>query len=171
MSHVGKPRHQMLKLEQLRLRTTCSSCINKCCSQPYDWVFLTSEEIARLQAASGQPEQAFSSARRNPTTGHVFKTLNLPCVFLDENGACKVYDSRPLICKLFPFYLEPLTGHATLLPIQCGENLIFEDPRSSEGWCLGDHEDDAYVWLATLWEEARLNQLPSEPIARTEGSP
>lgn len=83
--------------------------------------------------------------------------LNLPCRFLDEqSGKCKIYDSRPLVCRLFPFYPEPLTGHATLLPSQCGDNLVFLPADSPDGWSLADHDEDTCQWLIDLWAEATL---------------
>src|SRR5205085_8339504 len=109
----------MKSLRVLRLKTNCSACVHKCCSEPYDWVYLTSQEIYQLTVASGLPENEFVVKRRNANTGHQFRTLDLPCRFLDsQTGRCNVYDSRPLVCRLFPFYPEPLTGYATLLPAQ-----------------------------------------------------
>jgi Fe-S-cluster containining protein len=144
-------------LLELKLKTDCDSCVHKCCSQPYDWVFLTKHEIARLEAASGLVEHQFVAIRRNANTNHVFRTLNLPCHFLDAGtGRCNVYESRPLICKLFPFYLEPMTGHATLLPIQCGPNLQILSSDSDRGWRLQDFEEAAKQWLAELWKESEV---------------
>jgi uncharacterized protein len=164
----------MQALRELRIKTSCASCVHKCCSQPYDWVFVTSREISRLKAASGLSEQEFVSNRRNEKTGHIFRTLNLPCRFLDsKTGQCRVYESRPLVCRLFPFYPEPLTGHATLLPVQCGNNLQFLSPKASDGWRLVDFEEETHQWLTELWEEA-LNQTSiDEPISitRAAGSP
>jgi|SRR5229473_5182429 Fe-S-cluster containining protein len=145
----------MKELRELRLKTDCASCVNKCCSQPYDWVYLTSQEGARLQAVSGVPEEEFMSARQNAMTGYVVRTLNLPCRFLDtQTGQCTVYESRPLACRLFPFYLDPLTGHATLYAVECGDNASFPDTDSEDGWRLIDLEEEARRWLAKFWDEA-----------------
>jgi Fe-S-cluster containining protein len=147
----------MPTLSEIRLKTDCRSCVNKCCSQPYDWVYLTAEEIDLLKVASGLPEEDFVIRRQNSNTGHTFRSLNLPCRFLDsETGECKVYESRPLVCRLFPFYPEPLTGDATLLPAQCGPNLHFLPSDSTDGWCLIDQEDSVRHWLTDLWREALL---------------
>jgi Fe-S-cluster containining protein len=151
---------QVESLRQLTLKTSCESCMHKCCSQPYDWVFLTQREILLLQSASGLPEHEFVTVRRNPRTGHEFKTLNLPCQFLNEKtGDCTVYGSRPLVCRIFPFYLEPMTGHATLLPIQCGSNLhILPSTSQGAGWKLSDFEAAAQEWAEDLWKEAVATQ-------------
>lgn len=162
----------MQSLRELRLKTQCSSCVHKCCSEPFDWVFLTSREITRLQAASGVPEEHFVVTRRNATTGHMFRTLDLPCRFLNtQTGECTVYESRPLVCRIFPFYPEPLTGDATLLPTQCGNNLAFLNPDSIEGWRLADFEADVRLWLTELWREATNYPLVPASTTRMDGSP
>ncbi|MBK9156393.1 MAG: YkgJ family cysteine cluster protein [Chloracidobacterium sp.] len=145
-------------LRNIKLRTACSSCTNKCCSQPYDWVYLTRDEIDQIKKASGVSEGAFVVRKQNVNTGHMFNSLNLPCIFLDEvSGNCRIYESRPLVCRLFPFYPEPLTGDATLLPAQCGTNLVFVSDED-EGWSLADYEEETVQWLRQLWKEATTGQ-------------
>ena len=154
----------MKELSTLRIKTDCASCINKCCSQPYDWVCLTSEETRRLEAASGVAAHEFSSERTNRATGQVVKTLDLPCRFLNSaTGECTVYEARPLGCRLFPFHLDPLTGNATMYGVECGDHLLFPDNDDQQGWCLGDMEDDARDWLAEFWNEAEINQHSGQP--------
>lgn len=88
----------------------------------------------------------------------MFNSLNLPCIFLDEvSGNCSIYESRPLVCRLFPFYPEPLTGDATLLPAQCGKYLVFVSDED-EGWSLADYEEETVQWLRQLWKEATAGQ-------------
>ena len=153
----------MRELRELRVRTDCGSCVNKCCSQPYDWVYLTSAEISRLKTITGLVEDEFVVTRLNENTGHVFRTLDLPCRFLDSStGRCNVYEVRPLVCRLFPFYPEPLTGHTTLMPAQCGENLHFVPDDVDGSWCLMNYEKDARQWLAELWNEALLKTSLSD---------
>jgi len=145
-------------LRALKIMTSCDTCLNKCCSQPYDWVYVTAKEIDRLKAASTVSEAEFIVERKNSNTGHVFRTLNLPCCFLDpQTGMCSQYESRPLICRLFPFYPEPLTGDATLLPAQCGVNLqILSSTSSNFGWCLADLQRETTEWLSDIWSEATI---------------
>lgn len=159
-SLIGARTRHMKEIGELTIKTNCRSCANKCCSQPYDWVFLTAREIERLEAASGSSADQFVSLKKNPKTGQVFRTLNLPCPFLNvKTGDCQVYESRPLVCRLYPFYLEPLTGHATLMPGQCGDNLhVLADPSEPGTWRLHDFEDSARQWLAELWNEASTEE-------------
>lgn len=145
----------MKELLELRLRTNCGSCVNKCCSQPHDWVYLTSQESSRLSAASGLPESEFTVKRPIANGDYVLRALNLPCRFLDaQTGRCTVYESRPLACRLFPFFVDPLTGNATLYPAGCGDNLLFPQLDSEAGWNLTEFEEDARQWMAELWSES-----------------
>jgi Fe-S-cluster containining protein len=147
----------MQALKELRIKTDCAKCVHKCCSQPYDWVYLTANEISRIEAVSGVSKNRFVVQRRNAHTGHVFNVLSLPCVFLDsKSGQCKIYESRPLVCRLFPFYPEPLTGQATFIPAQCGSNLYFVSPND-EGWSLNEFEQETLQWLKNLWSEAVID--------------
>ncbi|MCA1790418.1 MAG: YkgJ family cysteine cluster protein [Thioalkalivibrio sp.] len=162
----------------LRLSTICDRCTNKCCSKPYDWVYLTEEEISNIQALTGLLPDEFSSVHSNRHGKVAFRVLNLPCRFLKlPTGECTIYGSRPLVCKLFPFYPEPLTGHATLLPAQCGENLVFYPTDSAEGWTLQDFDAEVLEWLPSLWREAaerhhvKDHERLSGSNTRTAGSP
>lgn len=153
----------MEQLRNLRLKTNCFSCVHKCCSQPHDWVYLTDREILNLKNKSGLDPDEFIGRQKNPVTGHVFKVLVLPCLFFNANtGQCTVYEVRPLVCRIFPFYPEPLTGTAALLPIQCGSNLEFLPENSHDGWNLAEFKDDARKWLADLWHEAVIKSTPTE---------
>lgn len=165
----------MQTIRDLRIGTKCRSCTNKCCSQPYDWVYLTDAEVDAIQDASQRPASEFIVERTNHDVGATFRILNLPCQFLDqESGECTIYESRPLLCRLFPFYLDPLTGQATLLPAQCGSNLIFHPSQSTHGWQLTEYERVGQSWVRDLWRDAMRRYDPyrnRESNTRAEGSP
>jgi Fe-S-cluster containining protein len=36
----------------------------------------------------------------------IMKKNSGSCIFLDDNSKCKVYDSRPMICRCYPFPVE-----------------------------------------------------------------
>ncbi|MET0645731.1 MAG: YkgJ family cysteine cluster protein [Pyrinomonadaceae bacterium] len=149
---------RMRGLLGLRLRTDCASCVNKCCSQPYDWVYLTARECSRLAAVSGRRVEEFVEERRDADTGDVFRALSLPCPFLDEKtGQCTVYEVRPMACRLFPFHVDPLTGDASLYPTGCGENLLFP-AQDEEGWRLSDLREDVRRWVGELRDELVLRE-------------
>jgi Fe-S-cluster containining protein len=37
---------------------------------------------------------------------YLMKMVDGKCIFLDEDKTCKIYESRPLICRCFPFWIE-----------------------------------------------------------------
>jgi Fe-S-cluster containining protein len=161
-------------IRDVRISTKCEDCTNKCCSQPYDWVYLTAAELSALANASGKDSAEFSASRTNEATGARFRVLNLPCAFLDQkSGQCTVYYARPLVCRLFPFYPDPVTGHATLLPAQCGSNLLFHASDATAGWQLRDYDLQARQWLQELWSEAteRIQKRDDGSKTPTDGSP
>lgn len=152
----GRPSDALIMktIQEIRVATNCGNCLNKCCSQPFDWVYLTEAEIQRIEQATGRDRSEFVVERRNPTNGFTFKTLDLPCKFLASEGTCSVYDARPLICQLYPIYADPLTGHACLLPALCGDNLDILPGNAALGWSVGEFESTFQAWLKSLWREA-----------------
>jgi Fe-S-cluster containining protein len=116
-------------------------------------VYLTPQESLRLNKISGIPATEFTTGRQDASTGLRFSTLNQPCRFLNsETGDCTVYESRPLACRIFPFYLNPFTGAATLCATQCNENMMFPPNDSGRGWRLIDFERDVNDWMVEFWE-------------------
>jgi Fe-S-cluster containining protein len=141
-------------LADIRLRTNCAECVNKCCSQPLDWVYVTEEEIRTLESASDLPRNEFIEPIRNEINGLTFQTLQLPCRFLNMDGKCAVYDSRPLICQIFPFYPDPLVARLMFLPAECGDRLTIIRDDSLDGWSASDYSDEIEAWFASIWSEA-----------------
>jgi Fe-S-cluster containining protein len=164
-------------LHQLRVSTNCRACTSKCCSQPYDWVYLTDREVDRIARRTGLQPSEFSLEQENPHGGATLRMLMLPCQFLSpEHGTCNIYEDRPLVCRLFPFYPEAMTGTVALLPAQCGDNLTVHSPESNAGWGLVDFEDTIDTWLHELWADsfsryrsAHSTETGSKTIA--DGSP
>lgn len=144
----------MGELSDIRLRTDCATCVNKCCSQPLDWVYVTEHEIRKIEAESGVSRDKFIEPIRNDINGLTFQTLQLPCQFLDETGRCGVYESRPLICRLFPFYPDPLVAKLMFLPAECGDRITFLNADEKEGWSAGDYRDEIAAWFTAIWSEA-----------------
>lgn len=149
-------------LESLRVRTKCDSCLNKCCSQPYDWVYLTEEEIRRLEQASGKLRSEFVTLIYNDETGEELAVLSLPCPFLEAGGLCGVYDSRPFVCRSYPLYLEPLSGKWTLMPGHCGDRLEYVRPGTPGCWGVEDYKADGLKWLRRIRAEASTRGLRTD---------
>lgn len=144
----------MNELRTLSIRTACAQCTDSCCSQPYDWVYLTRSEVERITEHTGLSSADFVEERTNDQTGFSFRTLNLPCRFLDAAGRCTIYAVRPLVCRLYPLYPDPMTGRAMLLAGQCGDLLTLLDEPQEGSWRLADYEPDITAWISELWKDA-----------------
>jgi Fe-S-cluster containining protein len=65
-----------------------------------------------------------------------------------------VYAARPLICRLFPFYPDPLVARLMFLPAECGDRITFLEPDSADGWAASEYAEDIARWFADIWKEA-----------------
>ncbi len=99
--------------KRYRRQMVCKSGCDACCYHPFS---ITEVEAARISAAVGKapcPELRTRAAayleQRSALfarTGYIEARGNLPpaearlaCPALDEAGACRLYDERPLICR------------------------------------------------------------------------
>ncbi len=91
----------------------CRNCA-QCCRAEYgdNTVFIFPSEIRRIQEKTGLNRDDFiiptpSQDRDSEGNTHTFEWIlrkNGDCIFLKE-GLCEIYESRPYICKTYPFYL------------------------------------------------------------------
>jgi len=66
---------------------------------------LTEEDAARLESL-GNPREAFSLV--DAESGELrLRNVKGACFFLDAQGRCSVYASRPAGCRTYPFVLTP----------------------------------------------------------------
>jgi len=77
----------------------CLKCAN-CCSSTGP--LLLNKDIDRLAKVNGQRPGVFADKylKIDEDGDYVFKQM--PCVFLEENNYCKVYEDRPNACREFP---------------------------------------------------------------------
>ncbi|WP_048058135.1 YkgJ family cysteine cluster protein [Pyrococcus yayanosii] len=87
-------------------------CVENCakCCRELD-IPLREGDIERIKAL-GYEEDYFVDFTKMFYRGSRFLGYSLKkrpfdgtCVFLDENGKCKIYEHRPIACKLYPFIL------------------------------------------------------------------
>lgn len=80
-------------------KTNCLECANCCKTTP---ALLTQNDIARiakyLKISKKEFIQQYTTTDSDSDT--VFKQT--PCVFLQHNNTCKIYDIRPFSCKDYP---------------------------------------------------------------------
>lgn len=154
-SHTAGLKTRSPGLADLRVNTDCGACSEKCCTLPYDFVYMTEAEMDALSAATGLTRDEFVTNNLNPSSGYIVPTLNLPCRFLNEQtGECGVYEVRPLVCRLFPFYPDPFAGQVAFYPAQCGSHLKTGLP-ADEGWSARDYGSRIRAWADQIWKEAR----------------
>ena len=89
------------------LRHGCS----KCCRDTEMPLF--PEDIERLKKAGYKLEE-FAVFDRNAKIRRL-KNVNGHCYFLDpKTGRCKIYDIRPIGCRLYPVVIDPISGRCTI---------------------------------------------------------
>jgi len=87
----------------------CTRC-GACCTGAPGYVWVNSEEIARLAEHRGESVDQFAKryARR---VGNRFSLIEKPggdCIFWDKRRGCTVYPARPVQCRTWPFWPENL---------------------------------------------------------------
>lgn len=80
-------------------RTRCLDCAN-CCrvAQP---VF-EKPDIRRISKHFGMTSAAFIKKYLKPDPDYEFFTKKLPCVFLNDDNKCSIYEVRPMGCRTYP---------------------------------------------------------------------
>jgi Fe-S-cluster containining protein len=87
----------------------CCKCNNCCKAYP---ITLGRGEATAIAEFLGQPVEAFiaeyltENADADEDEGeYAFKSV--PCVFLDENGQCRIQSCKPGVCKGYPYTDQP----------------------------------------------------------------
>jgi len=85
-------------------RFECLPGCGRCCGYK---VSLLEEDITRLEARGLKPEE-FLDGRREPAAGFAgcLRKSRGYCLFLDSGKRCRVYEQRPLYCRLYPYIRE-----------------------------------------------------------------
>jgi len=84
----------------------CSEkCVSKCCKSTPP--ALTSEDILKIGEYVSNDEWIKTIGNSSKKTHLVAKKSGSnDCFFLTENNLCKIYEIRPLDCKLFPLFVK-----------------------------------------------------------------
>lgn len=137
----------------------CGSCEEKGCCRYRGWkVFFLPEERQRVATLYGEAMSNKINVFQARHDGHSVYAVSLPCPFYEaSSGHCEIYEARPLICRLFPIELEPITG-ATYL-----------DQRVCPKWQEAKLNPElvqitAKDWCEKFWDVSRkeksVNQVP-----------
>lgn len=98
--------------DDIRCRKTCSHC----CHEAVD---VGMHEAQRLVAAARESgividrEQLLRQSRRTTADWHAQPAADRRCVFLDDEGSCRVYAARPASCRKLFVVSDPAECDAT----------------------------------------------------------
>jgi hypothetical protein len=98
------------------LRFECQKC-SACCRHDPGYVFLTKTDLDLLVEGTGLNEADFLNKYCVTVDLGGFKRISLieksnyDCIFWEEGG-CTVYNSRPVQCRTFPFWISSLEDKA-----------------------------------------------------------
>ncbi len=135
---------------------SCSAC-GQCCRVLVAHLF--AEDRARLDS-QGWKERLDVRPYVRAGRGHVInKHPDGSCVFLDDDGRCRIHaefgeEGKPFACRVFPFSVRPI-------PLGWQASLRFDCPNSasSEGRPIGQY----HAWLSEL-----VTHIEHRPPVRDE---
>lgn len=78
----------------------CLKCANCCKSMQ---VIVNGGDIKRMAAALNIPVREFKEKYVIPTEDGALALKSVPCVFLETENRCSVYENRPKSCRDFPY--------------------------------------------------------------------
>lgn len=147
----------------------CAASGRTCCQGTR--IFLTAADAARIEAATGEPAAAFcvyetpdetpapDAALLDPAWNAILASgrrrilahrANGDCCFLTPSGCALAMETRPLLCRLYPFDYNEKTikgVHAHLCPEPYNRNIPLLLAL------LGMNRDQAETWRASLYRE------------------
>lgn len=130
----------------------CDRC-GRCCTQP-KIIDVLVEDIHRLSrhfhTKFTQTVREYAMPHGNDKRRMMFKQSR-PCRFYDDG--CKIYGSRPVVCRMAPFLAAPMPNHDIELISnrEYTDDEIFEGLMSSSG--LTRHEVIRWLRYIGAWED------------------
>ncbi len=135
--------------EDLQNEFPCEEC-GKCCYQ--ELITLLPEEIDRVSSASGIPLGDFMSSYVGiAEDGRMMLLKTNPCTFLDDEGKCSIWESRPQVCKDFPYLVSTFMSRVYLAIVNEDADILEMIDYMDESWpctmkikgCISDKVDEA----------------------------
>lgn len=152
-------------------RMQCGSGCSSCCSQMFRITMMDAVMISRkmkqlptaeredLQTRAGQyleernrlirqrADEGNQNDREVPTTG-----LRLPCPALNEQGACRIYESRPVVCRKWgiPLFDPQHPTELQACELNFPPGTVFEDEALDE---LIDRQTE----IAERWQAVKAS--------------
>lgn len=140
----------------------CELCARCCTKEFNDHVFLLDADLAVIRqinpdSVTPAPYYEFCDQKgRFYVSGYALKTKpDGSCVFL-ENKRCKIYGSRPSICRVYPYMLHREADNSGKIDWRQISGLNEHGSYYSE---LEDSECEAIAQETRVYEEAYLTQM------------
>ncbi len=138
-------------------RYSCHGCGN-CCRD--FTVQLRAEDIAKLREQDWTEKLGFDPIIEFRGTSYLRQREDGACVFIMDNGLCRVlaefgFEEKPIACQLFPFSLTPAEGGAVM-----GINYACQSVLENKGKALQAHVNDLERMAKSLPEVESLAQAP-----------
>lgn len=135
------------------------------CCKEYQ-VTLTEEERQRIEAQGWKPEDVGGLplfSKSGPPWSrkvHLHRRKDGSCVFLSDEGRCRIherfgYETKPLPCRLFPFVLIPVADHWRV-----GIRYACPSAAANKGRSLAGHDDALKQFAAELAQREGLEASP-----------
>ncbi len=139
------------------LRFTCTHC-SRCCRHESGYVFLSQRDLDRLASHFNITTQAVSARYCRVVHTSFGNRLslrehsNLDCV-LWKDGGCSVYESRPLQCRLYPFWPAAVASRQAWL----------EFAADCPGMLAGELHTEAHITALQRMRQAEPLLEPETP--------
>ena len=89
--------------EQAFEKIDCLSCANCCKTSP---PLIEQEDISRISKHLGISKKQFRKKYILEDINGDLSFINVPCVFLNEDNSCSIYEVRPNACQRYPHMEE-----------------------------------------------------------------
>jgi lysine-N-methylase len=145
----------------------CHVCGN-CCKEYL--VRITDEERRAIEALDWEDDPVVRGLPLFKKSGppwnrdyHLNHHSDGSCVFLSDQGRCRIherhgYQAKPLPCRLFPFILIPAGDHWRV-----GMRYACPSAAGNKGRSIADHEQEIRQFAAELARREGLDDTPNNP--------
>jgi len=143
----------------------CGNCTHKNCCTDSAVPLVFSNDLKKLQKSISQPSDYLKTVRINNVDVNAIKKKDnsTECIFWDnETSGCKIYDSRPFDCRLYPFDIMLIDDSYHWIVYSCNPE---SDWTWSEDYLLTFENDDGFDDLMKnidLFSEHTKMVLPTE---------
>jgi len=137
---------EKLKLYQSKVRFKCQRCATFCCK--LGGPKLSEKDIQRLKQVRSDAAE-FLDAQCRPKNKEDGSCILLKFDAKDKVYECSVYDSRPTLCRLYPFYVESTGPNSyKLMLIPCCNGLNTKDGQLVNEEFIANHLLNALLDLS-----------------------